>query len=209
MAKRKSAAPARRRNRSSGTKNQIDGQGRIGAELRYLRLAKRLTLKELADQAQISIGLLSQIERGRSQLGVAILMRISNVLGVPMNFFFSKVQNPAREESDIVVRASERRELRFPGIGVREDLLSPSLAGPIEMLLSTIEPSADCGEAYSHRGDEAGLVLSGSLDLWVGDRHFLLHPGDSFSFPSSLPHRYRNNGSVPTKVVWIITPPFY
>jgi len=209
MAKRKSTAPSRRRNRSPGTRNQVDGQGRIGAELRYLRLAKRLTLKELADQAQISIGLLSQIERGRSQLGVAILMRISNVLGVPMNFFFSKVQNPAREEGDIVVRASERRELRFPGIGVREDLLSPSLAGPIEMLLSTIEPGADCGEAYSHRGDEAGLVLSGSLDLWVGDRHFLLHAGDSFSFPSSLRHRYRNNGSVPTKVVWIITPPFY
>ena len=209
MAKRKSAPhPTRWRPAREG-KNPVDGQRRIGAELRYLRLAKRLTLKELADQAQISIGLLSQLERGRSQLSVATLMRISNALGVPMNFFFTKAQTPLREEGDIVVRASERRELRFPGIGVREDLLSPSLAGPIEMLLSTIEPGADCGEAYTHRGDEAGLLLSGSLDLWVGDRHFLLNAGDSFSFPSTIPHRYRNNGSVPTKIVWIITPPFY
>jgi transcriptional regulator with XRE-family HTH domain len=209
MAKRKSMSPSARRKPSRSSKSPVDRQGRIGAELRYLRLAKRLTLKELADQAQISIGLLSQLERGRSQLSVATLMRLSTVLGVPMNFFFSKAQVPLREESDVVVRGAERRELRFPGIGVREDLLSPSLAGPIEMLLSTIEPGADCGEAYSHRGDEAGLLLSGSLDLWVGERHFLLNAGDSFSFPSSLPHRYRNNGNVPTKIVWIITPPFY
>jgi transcriptional regulator with XRE-family HTH domain len=209
MAKRKSVPHPTRRKPAREEKNPVDGQGRIGTELRYLRLAKRLTLKELADQAQISIGLLSQLERGRSQLSVATLMRISNALGVPMNFFFTKAQTPLREEGDIVVRASERRELRFPGIGVREDLLSPSLAGPIEMLLSTIEPGADCGEAYSHRGDEAGLLLSGSLNLWVGDRHFLLNAGDSFSFPSTIPHRYRNNGSVPTKIVWIITPPFY
>ncbi|MDI1345530.1 MAG: XRE family transcriptional regulator [Pseudolabrys sp.] len=206
----KATTAARRvRHPAAPATDPIEEQGRIGSEIRQLRTAKGLTLQELADQAQISIGLLSQLERGRSQLSVATLMRLSNVLGVPMNFFFSKSQNPVREENDIVVRASERRELRFPGTGIREDLLSPNLAGPIEMLLSTVEPGADCGEAYSHRGDEAGLILCGSLDLWVGNRHFSLNAGDSFSFPSTIPHRYRNNGSVTTNIVWIITPPFY
>jgi quercetin dioxygenase-like cupin family protein len=126
-----------------------------------------------------------------------------------MNFFFSPALTAPGEEADVVVRASERRQLSFPGRGIREDLLSPNLAGPIEMLLSTIEPGADCGEAYSHDGDEAGFLLSGTLDLWVGERHFTLHAGDSFSFPSTMPHRYRNDGSIPAQIIWVITPPFY
>jgi transcriptional regulator with XRE-family HTH domain len=191
------------------TDDQLSDQLRIGTDIRHLRTARRMTLKQLADQAGVSIGLLSQLERGRSQLSVATLMRISIALGVPMSFFFSKASHDAREESDIIVRASERRQLTFPGLGIREDLLSPNLAGPIEMLLSSIEPGADCGEAYSHGGDEAGFLLCGTLDLWVGNRHFTLHEGDSFSFVSSTPHRYKNNGQVTTRIVWIITPPFY
>lgn len=182
---------------------------RIGTEIRHLRQARRMTLVQLAEGAGISIGLLSQLERGRSQLAVATLMKISRALGVPMNFFFSKAGPDRHEEGDVVVRANQRRQLTFPGLGIREDLLSPDLSGPIEMLLSSIEPGADCGEAYSHGGDEAGLLLSGTLDLWVGGRHFVLNAGDSFSFPSSLPHRYRNEGTVTTQIVWIITPPFY
>ena len=188
---------------------KLDGGALIGAEIRQLRLAKGMTLKEVADRAGISIGLLSQLERGRSLLAVATLMKLSDALGVPMNFFFSKAETRDDDEGDIVVRAAKRRQLTFPGLGIREDLLSPDLAGPIEMLLSTIEPGADCGEAYSHRGDEAGFLLSGSLDLWVGDRHFKLHAGDSFSFPSTTPHRYRNEGAETARIVWIITPPFY
>ena len=201
-----------RRNQKAAPLDQdahVEDPLRVGTEIRQLRQAKRLTLQELADKAGLSIGLLSQLERGRSLLAVATLMRISVALEVPMNFFFSRATDAGSEESDIVVRAKDRRQLTFPGLGISEDLLSPNLAGPIEMLLSTIEPGADCGEAYSHGGDEAGLLISGTLDLWVGERYFALKTGDSFSFPSKIPHRYKNSGTVKTQIVWIITPPFY
>ncbi len=188
---------------------RVEDPSRFGAEIRHLRQAKRMTLQSLAESAGISIGLLSQLERGRSTLTIGALQKISKALAVPMSFFFSKADGPRGAEDDIVVRAQQRRQLTFPGLGIREDLLSPDLSGPIEMLLSLIEPGADCGEAYCHQGDEAGFLLSGSLDLWVGERHFLLKAGDSFSFNSSLPHRYRNNGEVVTRIIWIITPPFY
>jgi quercetin dioxygenase-like cupin family protein len=104
--------------------------------------------------------------------------------------------------------ASSRTPIIFWNSGIREELVSPNLSGPLEMLLSTIEPGSD-SEDYFHDGAEAGYVLSGTLDLWVSGRHFRLHEGDSFSFKSTDVHRCANPGEVPVRVIWVITPPHY
>jgi mannose-6-phosphate isomerase-like protein (cupin superfamily) len=75
--------------------------------------------------------------------------------------------------------------------------------------MSVLEPGADSGEAYSHKADEAGVVVAGELELWVGERHFNLGLGDSFAFSGTIPHRWRNPGNGTTQVVWAITPPSY
>ena len=51
--------------------------------------------------------------------------------------------------------------------------------------------------------------MQGQFELWVGERHYLLAQGDSFSFNSTEPHRYGNPGDEPCKIVWVITPPTY
>jgi hypothetical protein len=102
-------------------------------------------------------------------------MSISRALGVPMNWFFQNSGEAASGERDVVVRKSSRRSMQFTNLGIREDLLSPNLRGPLELLLSIIEPSASSGEEpYSHSGHEAGLVIQGTLELWVGERCFRL-----------------------------------
>jgi quercetin dioxygenase-like cupin family protein len=60
-----------------------------------------------------------------------------------------------------------------------------------------------------HKGEEAGLILQGTLDLWIGEKHFNLLEGDSFTFASTIPHRFENNDPGKTVVAWIITPPTY
>ena len=187
---------------------EVGGTLMIGEQIRALRRIKGLTLQQVAEATAISIGYLSQIERNLSQLPIGTLKKIADHLGVHMNWFFQpEVLGPA-EERDIVVRAARRRKMSFTGTGIREELLSPNLNGPLELLLSTIEPGSD-SDFYSHDGVEAGLVTAGVLDLWVGDRQFRLETGDSFSFKSTLPHRCANPGPVPTEVVWVITPPHY
>lgn len=180
----------------------------IGEQIRELRLIKRLTLQQLAQDVGISVGYLSQIERNRSRLPIRTLRRICDVLGVHMSWFFqSTPEGPARERA-VVVRAGNRRRMTFTGLGIDEELLSPNLSGPLELLMSTLEPGADSGE-YAHEGSEAGVVIAGSMELWVNGQHYLLAAGDSFSFKSTEPHRCRNPGTSPTKVVWVITPPHY
>ncbi len=188
--------------------DSYDEQAFIGGRVRELRKAQGRTLADVAAGVGISVSYLSQIERDVSRLPIAVLKRIADELGVHMNWFFrTGVQGPA-DERDVIVRASNRRNLTFTGLGITEELLSPNLAGPLELLISTIDAGAD-SELYSHDGAEAGLVMQGTMQLWVGDRHFELAVGDSFAFPSTEQHRCANRGTTPVKVLWVITPPHY
>ena len=180
----------------------------IGQQIRELRRIKRLTLQQMADTLSVSVGYLSQIERNRSKLPIGTLRRICDVLGVHITWFFPAGAAGPPAERNFVVRASNRRRMSFTGLGINEELLSPNLSGPLELLMSTVEPGADSGE-YSHDGNEAGVVVAGVMELWVNDLYFRLESGDSFSFKSTERHRCRNPGKVPTRIVWVITPPHY
>jgi transcriptional regulator with XRE-family HTH domain len=180
----------------------------IGQQLRELRKVRGATLQGVAKEAGISVGYLSQIERNQSKLPIGVLKRISAALGVHMNWFFQAADPGPPDERDVIVRRARRRRLTFTKLGISEELLSPSLSGPLELLLSTIEPGADSGD-YSHDGVEAGLVVSGTLDLWVAGKFYRLEEGDSFSFKSTEIHRCANPSKAPTQVVWVITPPHY
>jgi transcriptional regulator with XRE-family HTH domain len=185
-----------------------EAEDEIGAQIRELRKIKGFTLQQVAAQAGVSVGYLSQIERNQSRLPIGVLKKICDVLGVHMNWFFQPTAAAPPEEREFIVRAGGRRRLSFTGAGIVEELLSPNLSGPLELLLSTLAPGAD-SEDYSHDGAEAGFVLSGTLDLWIGGRQFRLEAGDSFSFRSTEIHRCANPGEVPTQIVWVITPPHY
>jgi len=180
----------------------------IGGRIRELRKAHGRTLSDVAGEVGISVSYLSQIERDVSRLPIGVLKRIADSLGVHMNWFFHSAAPGPDDERDVVVRAANRRNLTFTGLGITEELLSPNLSGPLELLISTIRPGAD-SEFYTHEGAEAGLVMEGTLHLWVGERHFVLERGDSFAFSSTEPHRCVNLGTSPVKVLWVITPPHY
>ena len=200
--------PVRTRVASVAEAAHTETEAAVGEQLRELRLARGMTLAQVAADAAISVGYLSQIERNQSRLPIGVLRRLSDVLGIHMNYFFQRDAVGDPRERDIVVRAKNRRRMTFTGLGISEELLTPNLKGPLELLMSTIEPGAD-SEDYSHDGVEAGLVIEGTLDLWVSGRHFRLAAGDSFSFRSTEVHRCANRGRVPTRVVWVITPPHY
>lgn len=181
----------------------------VGREIKSLRKAKNLSLQQVAALCGKSIGFLSQVERGLSTPSISDLHQIAQALGVQISWFFP--QGGAVEPSDggVVVRKARRRRLAFAS-GISDYLLSPNLDGPLELLWSTMEPGSDSGSAmYEHAGHEAGVVLKGTLELWVSEQHFRLEEGDSFSFASSRPHRYRNPGDGPTELIWVVTPPSY
>jgi transcriptional regulator with XRE-family HTH domain len=204
-----------RRARFSGRQNAVESTAPdpnaefMGQSVRELRTAKEMTLQELSMVTKLSVGYLSQVERGLSVPSVAALQTIARALDVTVSWFFRASEAGEGSENAYIVRAPERRKLRFES-GITDELLSPNLAGALELLLSRFPPGSASGtQPYTHRGEEGGVVVEGVLELWIEDEKFLLKAGDSFSFPSTKPHRYRNPSKRETVVVWVITPPTY
>jgi transcriptional regulator with XRE-family HTH domain len=186
-----------------------DAVATIGERIRDLRKESGLTLNQLAEATGLSIGHLSQVERGLSAPTIRHLQSIAEALGVRMTWFFDEEAPAPASEKGVIVRAARRRRRELTGLGMTDWLLSPSLARKLELLLCELAPGAAITEPYTHEGEEAGLVIAGALELWVGDNRYRLGEGDSFAFPSTTPHRYRNPGRVTTRIVWAITPPSF
>lgn len=180
---------------------------RLGDEIRKLRRARNKSLAEIALVIGRSVSFISQVERGNAQPSIADLKGIANTLGVPVGWFFVSNSAPPEEHGHIV-RASERRRLGNNNQGLLEELLSPDIGGAFETFLSTFEPGAKLLEFTQRNTEEEGYVVRGSLDLWIGDKHFRLHAGDSFRIVRE-PFRWANPTETQTVVIWVISPPEY
>ncbi|WP_298910508.1 cupin domain-containing protein [uncultured Aliiroseovarius sp.] len=178
----------------------------LGEEIRALRKAKRMTLGQLGQATGLSNGFISQIERGQNRPSVTALFKISRALGVSIGWFFPTSNTVDASRDAHVVRREERRSIEYDD-GIRDELLTPGLGGQLELLSCRFPPGSGVENEYSHEGDEAGVVIRGALDLWVGKKLYHLKEGDSFAFDSATPHRYRNPTQDETVVIWVITPP--
>lgn len=181
----------------------------LGGRLRELRKARSMTLQALAEKAGLSVGFLSQLERNQASPSVRALNALAQALDVSIHWFFPDPEEEQDLDADIIVRSGRRRAIRFD-TGIKDELLCPNLTGQLEMLICTLQPGASSDEElYSHKGEEAGYVASGRLELTVEEKTYDLEKGDSFHFDSNRPHRYRNPGSEITTVIWAMTPPHY
>jgi len=179
----------------------------VGPDLRAVRKAQGLTLAALAERVGRSVGWLSQIERGLGEPTIADLRRLADALDRPLSLFFGAADAP-EDERGRIVRAGARRALGTSEAGLVEELLSPDLGGSFEIVRSVFAPGAELAAPACRPTEEAGYIVSGRLDLWIGARAFRLTPGDSFRFTAE-PYRWRNPGPGPCVAIWVIAPPVY
>ena len=179
----------------------------LGRDLRALRRAKGLTLSELALKVGRSVGYLSQIERGLSELSIGDLKKLAAALDAPLSWFFVHEDVPP-EERGVVVRAAARRALGSLADGLTEELLSPDLGGAFEVIRSLFEPGAELKEPSLRDSEETGYLVAGELEMWIGGKHFHLRAGDSFRI-NREPFRWRNPARQRAEVIWVIAPPNY
>ena len=82
----------------------------------------------------------------------------------------------------------------------------PGGKGQLELYELTLNPGASSGTDFlQHTGEKAGYILSGSLRLWLDNQAHLLEAGDSFRFPSIVPHMFDNPTQQVARVIWVTT----
>jgi len=179
----------------------------LAGDIRALRKARGLTLSEIALKLGRSVGWVSQVERGLSMPSLGDLRAFAELFAVPVSLFFAhEVADEA--ERGVIVRAGRRRSLGTNDSGLVEELLSPDLGGSFELLRSVFAPGAKLAAAANRPTEEAGYVASGRFDIEIAGTWHHLSEGDSFRF-SGKPFRWKNPGSNPAIVIWVVSPPVY
>jgi len=178
-----------------------------GRLLRRLRSRYGLSVREASRRTGLSVSFLSAIERGVSGASVATLQRLTTAYGTNMLELFSGT--PAGV-GDRVVRADRRDSLDVAGGSVRIEQLARN-ATKLEPQLFVLAPDATSEGSYAHEGEEFLYLLSGAVTVWVGDdeSYRLTTAGDALTFPSTLPHRWRNDAAGESRLLWINTPPTF
>ena len=214
----------------------------IGEKLRTARMEQNMSLRELAEKAELSASLLSQIENDRANPSVRSLYSIAAALSLPVDYFFpdngsqeaelGAIVSPVNQMTPSHVRAMQEQGLineielfadepthppKEPVVlrnkrvaielmgGVIWERLTPLSEKTIEFMEISYAVGATSGRAMSHHtGREYGLILAGELTVELGFESYVLHPGDSIAFDSTMPHRMINSGSVPVRAVWVV-----
>ncbi|MDQ0341166.1 transcriptional regulator with XRE-family HTH domain [Caldalkalibacillus uzonensis] len=160
-------------------------------------------MRELAEKADVSVGQISQIERGHVVPTLVLFWKLCKVLNVPLNYFF---EEDKAEHENIIVRKNKRKQIHFPHSNVVYHLLSPHDKGNLDFLLIEIEPGEIHNpELVTHGGEECGIVQKGQLTVLLGDKSYKLKEGDSIQFHSSIPHRFKNEGKEKSVSIWAMT----
>jgi XRE family transcriptional regulator, regulator of sulfur utilization len=167
----------------------------LGNRVQKLRHERGLTLQQLADAAEVSVSMLSSVERGQKAPTVLVLARIAEGLGVPL----AELCAEPEDGRVIVRRAADQDTAEEPG-GWRRTILTPVVPGVnFEWIRTTLPPGCDAGRfpAYAPGSHEFVVVESGTLRLTLASRTLDLDAGDSVYFAADVTHAYANPARVP------------
>lgn len=162
----------------------------IGSRIKRLRKAEKMTLKQLSEATDLSIGYLSNVERNISSPTMSNLIKICKALQTDIITLISSLslQNP-------LVRAAERQQIFYadsPKVKL-ESLTQGSER--LNGLCITISPGAHYGDKQRRHTDqdELAVVVAGQLEMMVEGKSYLLETGDCLYIKANSHHSYNNN----------------
>lgn len=183
----------------------------IGHKLRLRRKLKGLSLQDVAGNSGISIGQLSQIERGLSAPSLKSLKQICTALDMPMGWLFDGIGEARGDDDGVIVRQENRRHLDLGSKGMSKELMTPDSCPGIQMMQIVIRPGGSSGDQpYNNpEGAKCGTVVEGRLGIEIDGRAYYLDPGDTFAFDARSPHRFWCASETSCRLLWVVAPALY
>lgn len=175
----------------------------IGAKLRDLRNKNGLTQQELADRADLSKGFISQLENDLTSPSIATLIDILTLLGSSLKEFF------ADEDSTQLVFTKNDYFEKDDGATLTTWIVPTAQKNEMECITVEFEKGGATVDDLPHEGEEFGFVLSGKVQVVVGERKSEAAAGDSFYYKADKKHRIININDGKSKILWVSCPPMF
>ena len=177
----------------------------VGRKIKDLRTSRNLTLKDLSAATNLSIGFLSQLERGMTTVAIDSLGNIAKALQVNLSYFIEETKHNKKT----VLRSYEKEVFQVENNQfIHYHLTNDNGDKRLLPRLIEILPSKILEEVapYQHEGEEFVYVLEGVLTLFIDDEQQDLFPGDSAHYNSSRVHNWANYTNKTVKILTVHTP---
>lgn len=174
----------------------------LGERLRERRKALGMTQQQVADAASLTIGFISQVERGLSTPSLASLYNLAQALGASVDSFVS--HTPTHRHS-LVTHSGERQTYRASDVACFYEFLERGFPDALLNACISHVPPGHASETMSHDGEEFVYLVSGRMRYEVDGEGHELGPGDTLHFDSRRPHRGTNIGGTEAVELWVGT----
>lgn len=167
----------------------------IGSTIRTIRKRKNITIAAICEQTGLSQGFMSQLENNKTSPSIATLENIALALDVPLAYLLLNKQ----ERMTII-----KKEERLLTSGGKQSMQVYELGVTRNMRTVLAELPPDCSSSEqpaAHEGEEIHTVVQGRILVEYGMDTAELETGDSFSWNAVVPHRVRNIGEEPAKIL--------
>ncbi len=169
----------------------------IGLAIRDIRTNKNMTLKELAELTQLSVGYLSILERGLSNPTIANLHKICNALNITMANLLSNINF----SNDLKVKRENRNVIFDSGTGVVYEALTEGDKNLLGIYMTV--NNHDVNISNKHIVDELGYIISGSINITLGSETYHLTQGDSIYIPANVYHSFKKTSVEECVSIWV------
>jgi transcriptional regulator with XRE-family HTH domain len=180
---------------------------RLADRIRGLRRELDYSLDELAARSGVSRSAISLIERGESSPTAVVLDRLATALDVPLAALFDA--GPSASAPSPVARRADQVRWRDPVSGYRRRALSPpTWPSPIRLVEVEFPPGQTVAFETGDRAVEVHqqiYVLSGRIDVRLGDELHELATGDCVAMTLDAPTTFHNPGDRAARYIVALT----
>jgi len=180
----------------------------LGKKLRKYREMHNVSRDRLAELSGLSQAFLRSLEEEEVQPSLGPLLKISRALGTRLGTFL----DDETSSDPFITRADQRKEemRSLRGSGDSLPLRFYSLGrGKTDRHMEPFFIQVLPGDTHnelpsSHEGEEFLVVLSGEIEIALGEEKYKLGPGDSIYYNSALPHSVTCKGDEAAEIYAVL-----
>ncbi|GAC1314514.1 MAG: XRE family transcriptional regulator [Mucilaginibacter sp.] len=169
----------------------------ISNRIKNRRREKNITVQELAQRANVSKSLISQIENSRTIPSLIVLIDIIKALDIDLNDFFKDMRSKTSDFPILIKRNNEYEHFEkehAEGFHYQRIFTQSIRQSTVDIVILELKPGATRPmvetDAFEYK-----YILSGEIEYQFNDEQIILKQGDSMLFDGRIPHTPKNLGA--------------
>lgn len=172
----------------------------VGKKIKKARTDKKVSYDTLANETGFSIDFIKEVEAGTTTPPVGTLLQISRALDIDSGELLREEEGRMQDRIKAYTKRTDSYAYKTLTPGAENKHLKA-----FRVKVDAMEDHE--GVSYNHEGEEFVYVLTGDIEVIVGEHVNTMGPGDSLHFNSGIKHHLRNIGETHAELIVVIYNP--